>query len=150
MDGSIPWEQILMRFLVLSLCLAAVLAAVPAVDAAAKTHDVSITATGFAPQEVIIHPGDVVRWTLDSGIGKVIVKNGNIQDEETGTIFSFELNAEKTEHSETFSETGTYHYFASESMDGTITVKEATPVDVKTWGWLKTAFETSGAPRPRR
>lgn len=138
-----------MRFLVLSLCLAVVLAAVPVVDAAAKTHEVQVTATGFIPPDVTANPGDIVHWTLDSGIGKVIVKNGNIQDEETGTIFTFVLNAETTEYTRTFDEIGTYPYFASESMTGTITVKEATPVDVKTWGWLKTAFETSGAPRLR-
>ena len=143
-----------MRFLVLSLCLVTALAVVgPVAVVAAETHDVKVTASEFLPPDLTIRPGDTVvwKWDTDSGSGFVTVKNGTAQDEDAGTIFSFDINsADKTEKSLTFNETGRYPYFASESMNGLILVKETTPVDVTTWGWLKNAFEKPGAPSPRR
>jgi hypothetical protein len=60
-------------------------------------------------------------------------------------MFQFALNVDHVQQDFTFNSTGTFTYFAGEnpqSMHGTITVTEATPVNVATWGLLKRLFET--------
>lgn len=152
-DGAQPWEQFLMRFLALTLTVAAlvVLGITPAL-AAPKTYPVEVSATGFTPQELTIKLGDTVQWTGAAGT-VTIIKNGDAADpENAGKVFTLEIKSptEKPEAQFTFDTPGTYPYFASETVTGIITVKEATPVEDRTWGWLKSVFETPGAPGVNR
>jgi plastocyanin len=116
--------------------------ALPAVAHEPTVIVIKVTETRFDPADVIIQKGDAVRWKRESGV--VLILSG-ADNETAGDLFSFPLNSEHPDTTITFSETGLFPFFAqgkAETMSGTITVREAiSPVNLATWGKLKTLFE---------
>jgi plastocyanin len=140
-----------MRFLALTLTVAA-LVALGSTQALAvsKIHEVTVSADGFSIPDLTIKLGDTVHWTGEAG---TVLKSGDPGDpDNAGKVFTLELTSttDQPEAEWTFDTPGTYPYFASPTVTGIITVKEATPVEERTWGWLKSVFETPGAPGVNR
>ena len=108
-------------------------------------HVIKVTDNGFDPATITIAKGDIVRWELQDGSSAHTIVSGTYQDEHAGEMFAFALNVQHKQQDFTFNNTGTFAYFASDDpqgLHGTITVSEATPINPKTWGALKTLFET--------
>ena len=106
---------------------------------------IKVTDSGFDPATLTIRRGDIVRWELQDGSSAHTIMSGTSEDEHAGDIFAFALNLEHKQQDVTFDKTGTFAYFASDnpqSLHGTITVSEATPVNLVTWGKIKNLFET--------
>jgi plastocyanin len=110
------------RFTVLALILAApLLAALPSL---AATVNVAVGGPSFSysPQEVHIHPGDMVTWTNAGGVHSVNADDGSFGNALDGSAWSF---------SHTFSAVGRvgYHCQAHGSpgfgMFGTVVVEDA-------------------------
>ena len=108
-------------------------------------HIIKVTDNGFDPASITVAKGDIVRWELQDGSSAHTIMSGTSEDEHAGDIFAFALNLEHKQQDVTFDKTGTFAYFASDnpqSLHGTITVSEATPVNLVTWGKIKNLFET--------
>jgi plastocyanin len=129
----------------------AAMAVVPSLCAAqqpaiARTPQVvKVTSTGFDPATLVVQQGDVVRWQWESG-GAVTINSGTgPTDENLGDAFpEFVLDVDHKTHDVTMNTMGDFPYFAQQgypAMRGTITVREATPVDRTTWGKIKQLFE---------
>ena len=114
--------------------------------AAKETHEIRVTTREFSPENLTILVGDTVRWIW--GSGDHVIQNGESPtSENAGQLFVFALNITIREFELVFDETGTHPYFSVphfDTMSGVITVREATPVNLATWGWLKRAFEEDG------
>jgi hypothetical protein len=66
--------------------------------------------------------------------------------DNAGELFDIPLSDATPDHSKTFTfqELGTVTYFSRTNPSlfrGTITVTGATPVNRRTWGWLKSVYE---------
>lgn len=137
-----------MRFRPLGLCaLALAVLAVPALSN--ETHEIQVTETEFDPASITINRDDVVKFVWVSG-SHAILNGETPTSEDAGKIFEFTLGKENPEVEITFSEVGEFPFFSEarfETMSGVITVHEVTPVDIKTWGWIKQAFEGDNIPR---
>jgi plastocyanin len=108
-------------------------------------HIIKVTDNGFDPASITAAKGDIVRWELQDGSSAHTIVSGTYQDEHAGDMFAFALNVEHKQQDFTFTQTGTFTYFASDNpqgLNGSIIVTEATPVSTKTWGALKALFET--------
>jgi plastocyanin len=128
-----------------------VLAVSPSVHAAEQPlvakdpHVVKVSSTGFNPAELTIQRGDVVRWEWESGFFTVY-SGTDPSDENPDAFPEFAIDVDHRTHDWTPGEIGEFHYFAqpnAATMLGTITVREATPVDRTTWGTIKKLFENS-------
>jgi plastocyanin len=108
---------------------------------AADTHEIQVTASEFTPKELTIKPGDTVRWVWVAGAHQIL--DGEPSGDTVGEIFKFPISSAAPEHERVFDKAGVFPYFAegTAEMTGVITVQESTPVEVKTWGWLKAVFE---------
>ena len=113
------------------LLLATMAMAAPVIGA---TIAVSIQDRTFSPADVVVHPGDVVTWTVTKSINEPhTVTSGQPTDATPGSIFdsgvenSAKLKDDGGTFSFTFDKAGTYAYFCQihPDMKGTITVAEA-------------------------
>lgn len=131
------------------LGLAALALAVLAAPAFSETHEIQVTQTEFDPPTLSIARDDVVKFVWVSGTHNIV--NGETPtSEDMGKIFAFSIGKENPEVEITFEDVGTFPFFAQdafETMTGVVTVHEVTPVDIKTWGWIKQAFEGDKIPR---
>jgi plastocyanin len=106
---------------------------------------INVNLNDFQPATITVQKGDVVRWMWQAG--SHVIVSGVYQDENAGKIepiMQFQLNADNKQKDISFGETGTFSFFdltSPESMHGTITVTEATPVTLVTWGRIKALFE---------
>jgi plastocyanin len=125
--------------------------AVPALVVPASAKDprvIKVGANDFQPASITVQKGDVVQWELETGSGPHVIVNGDSDDPNNagnGKIFQFTLSADLTHVEWTADKTGTFPYFAADapqSMQGTIIVTAATPVQLTTWGLVKHLFET--------
>src|SRR5262245_53570539 len=110
-----------------------------------EPHVIKVTDTGFDPATITVAKGDIVRWELQDQSSPHTIVSGVYQDEHAGEMFAFALNIQHKQQDFTFDKTGTFTYFANDNpqtLHGTITVTEATPVNPATWGRLKQLFET--------
>lgn len=110
--------------------------------AAAETHQVTVSEAGFEPATLEIKQGDTVEWVWESGAHEIM--SGDPTDPENeGLVFDFMLTDTAPKHSHTFQTIDTYPYFSktNPSLKGAIKVSGATPVDRKTWGWLKHVYQ---------
>jgi plastocyanin len=108
------------------------------------TKVITIKALESSPGDLSVKTGDTVRWEWESGSHTILVQKPSL-DAEPVTILQFTLDTENREHELKFEEEGTFFYFAQEHREtiaGTITVLEATPVLRSTWGHIKSLFET--------
>jgi len=114
--------------------------------AAAETHQVTVSESGFEPATLEIKQGDTVEWVWESG-SNTITSGDPTKISEAGDPLDMTLDdtTPKENRSYTFKETGIYHYFSrtNTGLVGTITVTGATPVNPRTWGWLKSQFQAS-------
>lgn len=131
-----------MRFRPLGLCALA-LAVVAAPAFSEETHEIQVTETEFDPASLTVAKNDVVKFVWVSGTHNIL--NGQSPtSEDAGKIFEFSLGKDNPEFEVTFTEAGTFPFFAEarfETMTGVITVQEVTSVSIATWGWLKSTFE---------
>ena len=108
------------------------------------TKVITISELDSSPGDLSIKTGDTVRWEWESGSHTILVQEPSL-DGDLVTFLQFALNSENQEHEFTFDEKGTFFYFAQgqrETVSGTITVLEATPVKRSTWGRIKSLFES--------
>ena len=109
-------------------------------------HVINVNLNDFQPATITVQKNDIVRWVWQAGTHVIV--SGVYQEDNAGKIepiMQFSLNVDNKSKDITFTETGTFSYFdqsSPESMHGTITVTEATPVNTATWGRLKQLFET--------
>ena len=105
---------------------------------------VGVLGSEFTDTEVTIKKGDYVRWEWEAGSHLIVLSNLPALSEDGVTLYQFKLDAENEEGVYKFNETGTYHFFDQgrhDTMAGTVTVLEATPVQRATWGHIKSLFE---------
>jgi plastocyanin len=133
--------------LVGALCMIALV--VPALALGAEVVKVTVKADGLDPADITINRGDIVQWVWESG-SHTLVNGESLDDPNMGQIFEFQLSKTDATLQRTFDEPGVIHYFAKDqvAIEGSITVKDVSPVERATWSFLKQMFE-SGAPVPR-
>ena len=139
-----------MRFWIAGV-LSAALLLVPALPAGAVVHEVQVQDGAFSPTELTIVKGDTVRWVWEAGAATIT--DGEPDDlEHAGTRFDAPLDAVHEIFEQVFPEPETVHYFSRSNpdMQGTITVLDGTPVNRRTWGWLKRVFENPASGGVRR
>jgi plastocyanin len=127
------------------LTVAVLLCVAGPVDAK-EVHMIKVTAEGFDPAELTVQPGEFVVWEWESGSHTVTSGEGP-EDKAAGKLFRLEIDAENTSETYVFNEAGAFPYFSEtdpEFVRGVITVSESTPINKRTWGWVKKAFEGSG------
>jgi plastocyanin len=116
--------------------------AVPAT--AADPHRILVTDQGFDPPTLQVKRGDTVEWVWVSGSHEIV--DGSPEDpDNAGQLFDLTLDQSTPDQkiSFTFDEVGTVSYYSRKnpSLIGTITITGATPVQLKTWGWLKSVYQ---------
>jgi plastocyanin len=114
-------------------------------DLARDPQVIKVTSTGFDPVLLVVQQGDVVRWQWESGGAMTIDSGAGPDDDNLGNAFpEFVVDSDHKTHDVTMTTLGDFPYFAQQgypSFRGTITVREATPVDRTTWGKIKRLFE---------
>jgi plastocyanin len=108
------------------------------------TKIITVRELDSSPGDLSIKTGDTIRWEWESGSHTILVQKP-APDADPVTFLEFALNSEKQDHEFRFDEEGTFFYFAQgqrETISGTITVLEATPVKRSTWGRIKNLFES--------
>jgi plastocyanin len=108
------------------------------------TKTVTVASSEFSSAEVIIKKGDFVRWEWEAGSHFIVLSDQPALSEDGVTLHQFKLDAENKDSDYKFNDTGTYHFFVQDrhdTMAGTVTVLEATPVRRATWGHFKSLFE---------
>jgi plastocyanin len=110
---------------------------------AREPHRILVKITGFEPATLQIQRGDVVRWEWESG-SFTIYSGANPDDTDNlGKFPEFVINGENRAHDLTAAELGDFPFHAVpgfQTMHGLITVREATPVNLATWGKVKRLF----------
>jgi len=103
--------------------------------AAAGTADVTVGMNGgltFSPQNVVIHPGDTVRWTWAASghsvtSGTAGAADGRFCSPNDASCSAGTLSPAGTVYTHTFTTAGTFPYFCavhfSMGMTGTVTVQ---------------------------
>ena len=133
------------------ICVLSVLLLLVPLTAVAREYVVTVRDFEFSPAELQISKGDVVRWTWQSG-AHTITDGDPENPSEAGLRFDAIINAQNQEFVRTFGETGDFIYFSwtDTEVKGTIHVVEGTPVDTKTWSWIKQAFENPNSANRKR
>jgi plastocyanin len=127
----------------LLLCLSLSLLAVPVL--AATVHVITAENGRFSPENLQVTKGDMVRWEWKTG-AYTITSGESLDDETVGEEFDRTLDRTHPSVEVTFDRVGTYPYFSRSAPGvtrGVITVLDATPVNRRTWGFLKKMFENS-------
>lgn len=94
---------------------------------AQTTHDVTISGLSFSPSNVVIAPGDTVRWTNNTGITHDVTADNGSFNSATAANFTF---------SQTFNNAGsvpyhcTVHGSPGSGMTGTVTIQGGATFDL--------------------
>lgn len=114
-----------------------------AAPAQAEVHVVTQVNLTFSPRDVIILPGDTVRWEWTSSTHTVTNGTG-AGDPQAGAEFNAPLDSANPSFEWTYNTVGEHPYYCAPheffDMRGKVIVESPVPTEATTWGQVKKIF----------